>query len=67
MDMMDFSGCTHGCIDEENEELTRMRYAYPWWKEKFINSELKRLDGLCPLTPEETTLVLQALHFDKSM
>lgn len=65
--MLDFSGCTHGCTDEETEELTRMRYAYPWWKEKVINSELKRLDGLCPLTPEETTLVLQALHFDKSM
>ena len=44
-----------------------VRYAYPWWKEKFINSELKWLDGLCPLTPEETALVLQALHFDKSM
>jgi hypothetical protein len=67
MDMLAFSGCTHGCTDEETEELTRMRYAYPWWKEKVINSELKRLDGLCPLTPEETALVLQALHFDKSM
>ena len=44
-----------------------VRYAYPWWKEKVINSELKWLDGLCPLTPEETALVLQALHFDKSM
>jgi len=28
---------------------------------------LKRLDGLCPLTPEETALVLQAFNFDKSM
>jgi rhamnogalacturonan I rhamnosyltransferase len=41
------------------------RYAYPWWKEKEINSEAKRLEGLCPLTPEEITLVLRALGFTK--
>ncbi|XP_074570641.1 rhamnogalacturonan I rhamnosyltransferase 1-like [Curcuma longa] len=65
MDMLAFSGCTHGCTDEEAEELTRMRYAYPWWKEKVINSDLKRKDGLCPLTPEETALVLRALDVDR--
>jgi rhamnogalacturonan I rhamnosyltransferase len=96
MDMLAFSGCTHGCSDEETEELTTMRffwyycfiinfifssqplspifivicswdlrYAYPWWKEKEIDSEKKRLEGLCPLTPEETTLVLRALGFPK--
>ncbi|GFZ12179.1 O-fucosyltransferase family protein [Actinidia rufa] len=36
MDMLAFSGCTQGCNSEEVEELTRMRYAYPWWKEKPI-------------------------------
>lgn len=41
------------------------RYAYPWWKEKEIDSEVKRLQGLCPLTPEEITLVLKALGFTK--
>ena len=41
------------------------RYAYPWWKEKEIDSEAKRLQGLCPLTPEEITLVLKALGFTK--
>ncbi|PKA61820.1 Uncharacterized protein AXF42_Ash008652 [Apostasia shenzhenica] len=61
MDMLSFSGCTYGCSDVEISELTRMRYAYPWWKEKEIDSASKRLEGLCPLTPEEMTLVLQAL------
>lgn len=66
MDMLAFSGCTQGCNKEEVEELTRMRYAYPWWKEKIINSDLKRKDGLCPLTPEETALALRALDIDQS-
>ncbi|KAK9684445.1 hypothetical protein RND81_10G210700 [Saponaria officinalis] len=66
MDMLAFSGCTQGCNNEEVEDLTRMRYAYPWWKEKIINSDLKRKDGLCPLTPEETTLALRALDIDPS-
>ncbi|RZS25121.1 hypothetical protein BHM03_00058274, partial [Ensete ventricosum] len=43
------------------------RYAYPWWKEKVINSDLKRKDGLCPLTPEETALILRALDIDGSI
>lgn len=64
MDMLAFSGCTHGCSVEEVEELKTMRYAYPWWREKEIDSEAKRLQGLCPLTPEETLLVLQALGFE---
>ncbi|KAE9602234.1 putative GDP-fucose protein O-fucosyltransferase [Lupinus albus] len=67
MDMLAFSGCTQGCNNEEVEELTRMRYAYPWWKEKIINSVLKRKDGLCPLTPEETTLTLKALDIDRNI
>nr|GMC73801.1 rhamnogalacturonan I rhamnosyltransferase 1-like [Ipomoea batatas] len=66
MDMLAFSGCTQGCNKEEAEELTRMRYAYPWWKEKIINSDLKRKDGLCPLTPEETALALRALDIDSN-
>lgn len=67
MDMLAFSGCTQGCNAEEVEELTRMRYAYPWWKEKIINSDLKRKDGLCPLTPEETALTLSALDIDRDI
>jgi len=30
MDMLAFSGCTHGCDSREVEELTRMRYAKSW-------------------------------------
>ncbi|XP_027167832.1 O-fucosyltransferase 34-like [Coffea eugenioides] len=67
MDMLAFSGCTQGCNQEEVDELTRMRYAYPWWKEKIINSDLKRKDGLCPLTPEETALTLRALDIDHNI
>ncbi|CAN4086219.1 unnamed protein product [Withania somnifera] len=67
MDMLAFSGCSQGCNKDEIDELTRMRYAYPWWKEKIINSDLKRRDGLCPLTPEETALTLKALDIDSSI
>jgi hypothetical protein len=67
MDMLAFSGCSHGCNRYEEEELTRMRYAYPWWKEKVIDSELKRKEGLCPLTPEETALTLSALGIDRNV
>ncbi|KAL2896291.1 O-fucosyltransferase 34 [Bienertia sinuspersici] len=42
-------------------------YAYPWWKEKIIDSDVKRRDGLCPLTPEETSLILRALGIDQSI
>ncbi|KAM5567502.1 rhamnogalacturonan I rhamnosyltransferase 1-like [Rosa sericea] len=67
MDMVAFSGCTEGCNQEEIEETTKMRYAYPWWKEKEIDSEKKRKDGLCPLTPEETALALRALGIDRDI
>ncbi|KAJ3673819.1 hypothetical protein LUZ60_005811 [Juncus effusus] len=64
MDMLAFSGCNHGCSNKEAEDLKKMRYAYPWWREKEIDSETKRSQGLCPLTPEESSLILKALGFD---
>ncbi|KAE9605617.1 putative GDP-fucose protein O-fucosyltransferase [Lupinus albus] len=67
MDMIAFSGCNEGCNKEEIDELKKMRYAYPWWKEKEINSEKKRKDGLCPLTPEETALTMRALDIDHNI
>ncbi|KAJ9563840.1 hypothetical protein OSB04_009000 [Centaurea solstitialis] len=66
MDMLAFSGCTHGCTNEEADELKRMRYAFPWWREKEIVSEERRSQGLCPLTPEEVALVLRAMDFDEN-
>ncbi|KAF7828026.1 rhamnogalacturonan I rhamnosyltransferase 1-like [Senna tora] len=65
MDMLAFSGCTQSCTEEEAEELKRMRYAFPWWREKEIVSQERRLQGHCPLTPEEAALVLQALGFER--
>lgn len=47
--------------------LCFLRYAFPWWREKEIVSEEKRSQGLCPLTPEEAALILQALGFDKDI
>lgn len=67
MDMVAFSGCNEGCNPQEVEELTKMRYAYPWWKKKVIDSEKKRQAGLCPLTPEETALSMQALGIDSNI
>ncbi|KAL5179401.1 O-fucosyltransferase 34 [Glycine soja] len=67
MDMIAFTGCNEGCNKEEIDQLTKMRYAYPWWKEKEIDSEKKRKDGLCPLTPEETALTLRALDIDRNI
>ncbi|KAG6398414.1 hypothetical protein SASPL_139874 [Salvia splendens] len=67
MDMLSFSGCTRGCNTNEINELTAMRYSNPGWKEKVIDPNLKRKDGLCPLTPEETALVLRALGIDPNV
>ncbi|CAL1395206.1 unnamed protein product [Linum trigynum] len=61
MDMLAFSGCNEGCSAQEIQELTAMRYAYPWWKVKEIDSEKVRRQGLCHLTPEETAMALRAL------
>ncbi|XP_048318907.2 rhamnogalacturonan I rhamnosyltransferase 1 isoform X2 [Ziziphus jujuba] len=65
-DMLAFSGCTEGCNNNEIVELTKMRFAYPWWKQKLINSVKRRKDGACPLTPEETALALRAMDIDPS-
>ncbi|KAI4314047.1 hypothetical protein L6164_026990 [Bauhinia variegata] len=67
MDMLAFSGCYEGLNGTEMDELTKMRYAYPWWKVKEIDSQAQRLLGLCSLTPEETSLLLRALDIGPEM
>ncbi|CAI5462802.1 unnamed protein product [Closterium sp. Yama58-4] len=62
-DMLAFTGCAHGLSEQESEELRAMRMAVARWKEKDIDGESKRRDGLCPLTPRETALMLRALGF----
>lgn len=44
-----------------------VRYDNKLWKDKAINYELKRKEGSCPLTPEETALVLTALGLDHTL
>ncbi|KAH7532801.1 hypothetical protein FEM48_Zijuj04G0060700 [Ziziphus jujuba var. spinosa] len=67
MDMLSFSGCSHGCNNEEVKVLTKMRYDNKLWKDKVINSELKRKEGSCPLTPEETAILLSSLGLDHTV
>ncbi|XP_022775751.1 uncharacterized protein At1g04910-like [Durio zibethinus] len=66
-DMLAFTGCTEGCNEREVEQLTKMRYAIPWWKEKEIDAKSKREAGLCPLTPKETALAMRAFDINPNI
>ncbi|XP_038882951.1 O-fucosyltransferase 38 [Benincasa hispida] len=62
-DMLSFTGCTYGLTRLEAEELKIMREKTPHWKIKNINSTEQRIEGLCPLTPKEVGIFLQALGY----
>ncbi|KAK1589468.1 hypothetical protein Q3G72_034398 [Acer saccharum] len=65
-DMLSFTGCTYGLTDAKSEELRIMRENTNHWKVKKINSTEQRIGGLCPLTPKEVGIFLQALGYTPS-
>ncbi|MBA0816019.1 hypothetical protein Gohar_000728, partial [Gossypium harknessii] len=66
-DILAFTSCKRGLTKEEAEDVKQMKYSQDGWRRKPIASNKKRKHGLCPLTPEETALVLQALDIDKNI
>ncbi|KAI3665025.1 hypothetical protein L6452_43641 [Arctium lappa] len=65
-DMLAFSGCTYGLSAAESEQLRLLRENTNHWKVKKINSTEQRISGLCPLTPKEVGIFLQALGYPQS-